>query len=481
MTAPQPNAWWFAEPHATGPAETHQTPVSATPSRAATGAPPPALGASPPATPDLPSITLPKGGGALSGIDEKVAVGSATGSANASIPIACSPGRASSAPSLSVEYSSGSGNGPFGLGWRLSLPSIARKTSHGLPSYEDERDSDVFVLSEAEDLAPMLVRSGTGWGEDAFVDPSGLYSVRRFRPRVESAFARIERWREIATGDVHWRTTSRDNVTSFYGTDESSRIADPADTSRVFSWLLDRRSDDRGNVLVCVYKPEDDVGVPTASREQRRTVGANRYPKRILYGNTVPYRPQTDPTLPADWRFELVFDYGEHDPVAPQPAESVPWRCRPDPFSTYRSGFEIRTYRLCRRALMFHHVAEKLPDEALLVRSTDFGYSTDTPSDPTLPLLSLLTSATQTGYRVDATGAYRHQVPAAHLARLRTGGDRRHGKDRRRRRSGQPSRRGRRYSVALGGPLRRGAAGSSHRGRGRLVLPAQHQRVRAGW
>ena len=39
-------------------------------------------------------------------------------------------------------------------------------------------------------------------------------------------------------------------------------------------------------------------------------------------------------------------------------------------------GFEVRTYRLCQRVLMFHH----FPDENLgtpdcLVRSTDFTYS----------------------------------------------------------------------------------------------------------
>ena len=34
-----------------------------------------------------------------------------------------------------------------------------------------------------------------------------------------------------------------------------------------------------------------------------------------------------------------------------------------DPFSSYRSGFEVRTYRLCQRVLMFHHFprAGRLP------------------------------------------------------------------------------------------------------------------------
>ena len=34
---------------------------------------------------------------------------------------------------LSLAYDSGAGNGPFGFGWRLSLPSITRKTDKGLP------------------------------------------------------------------------------------------------------------------------------------------------------------------------------------------------------------------------------------------------------------------------------------------------------------------------------------------------------------
>ena len=57
--------------------------------------------------------------------------------------------------------------------------------------------------------------------------------------------------------------------------------------------------------------------------------------------------------------FEVVFDYGEHDdPDEPTPSETSPWPFRSDPFSSYRPGFEVRTTRLCRRVLMFHH----LPD-----------------------------------------------------------------------------------------------------------------------
>ena len=50
------------------------------------------------------------------------------------------------------------------------------------------------------------------------------------------------------------------------------------------------------------------------------------------------------------------------------------WPVRKDPFSTYRSGFEVRTYRLCRRVLMFHHFPEELGTAMYLVRSTEFDY-----------------------------------------------------------------------------------------------------------
>src|SRR4026209_780144 len=102
-----------------------------------------------------PTITLPKGGGAIRGIGEKFAANPVAGTGSMTVPIATSPGRSGFGPQLSLTYDSGSGNGPFGLGWSLSLPAITRKSDKGLPQYRDIVDSDVFVLSSAEDLVPV--------------------------------------------------------------------------------------------------------------------------------------------------------------------------------------------------------------------------------------------------------------------------------------------------------------------------------------
>ena len=86
-----------------------------------------------------PTISLPKGGGAIRGMGEKFAANPVTGTGSMSVPIATSPGRSGFGPQLSLSYDSGSGNGPFGFGWHLSLPAITRKTDKGLPQYRDSR------------------------------------------------------------------------------------------------------------------------------------------------------------------------------------------------------------------------------------------------------------------------------------------------------------------------------------------------------
>src|SRR2546422_9037179 len=94
------------------------------------------------AAPSTPAISLPKGGGAIRGMGEKFAANPVPGTGSMTVPIATSPGRSGFGPQLSLSYDSGAGNGPFGFGWNLSLPTITRKTDKGLPQYRDNEESD---------------------------------------------------------------------------------------------------------------------------------------------------------------------------------------------------------------------------------------------------------------------------------------------------------------------------------------------------
>lgn len=365
-----------------------------------------------------PELTIPKGGGAIRGIGEKFGVNPVNGTGSITVPVYASPGRSGFGPQLSLTYDSGNGNGPFGFGWSLDVNAITRKTDKGLPQYADTEESDVFLLSSAEDLMPALVETKGKWTRDivpARTVYGKQYDIHRYRPRVEGSFARIERWINTADPqDTFWRTIAKDNSTTWYGRTSESRIADPADPSRIFSWLICESHDDKGNVISYQYKLEDSTGVDlTRAHERNRsntTRSVKRYLKNIFYGNRTPYFPDlTQPTpvaLPTDWCFQLVFDFGEHDLDKPTPQDSGQWACRLDPFSQYRSTFEVRTYRLCRRILMFHNFAQE-PNVGLncLVRSTDLTYAHPS-TDPTKPFYSYLLSVTQRGYRRDGEQGY---------------------------------------------------------------------------
>lgn len=349
---------------------------------------------------EIPSISLPKGGGAIKGIDEKFTVNPTTGTATQSIPIFTSHGRSNFGPKLSLNYNSGSGNGPFGLGWNLDLPAIARKTDKGIPQYRDAEESDTFILSGAEDLVPSLEKNGMNW--QRIVDPNreedGIeYIVARYRPRIEGLFARIEQWQRKSDGDIHWRSTSKGNITTIYGKSDECRIANPDNPQdkpqQVFKWLIEESYDDKGNVILYAYKQEDEEELNSQKLYLKNRLGkgyANRYIKRIKYCNRNPEERDR-------WLMKVVFDYGDHDTSGANPGTEGNWNLRNDPFSSYRSGFEIRTQRLCERILIFHHFEEELGNN-LLVKSTDFTYE---PGEA----FTYLVAATQTGYKKE-NGTY---------------------------------------------------------------------------
>ncbi len=335
----------------------------------------------------LPSINLPKGGGAINGIGEKFSVNALTGTGSASIPVPVSPGRNGFAPQLVLAYDSGAGNSAFGLGWNLSLPSIQRKTSKGLPQYNDAEGSDTFLLSGAEDLVPTLYEKTPGnWVPKT--KPEGDHIIYYYRPRTEGLFALIEKWVHNESKEIHWKTTSKENVTSFYGRSKSSKIYDSQNPHNVFEWLLEESRDNHGNIIVYNYKQENEEGIDASkpseqNRLKNKTAFNHKYIKNIQYGNK-------QANVAGDWFFQVVFDYGEHSAEVPTLIEEKKWSVRQDAFSNFTAGFEIRNYRLCSRILIFHQF-EELGALPVLVKSTDLTYKAS-------PHLTQLIKVRQTGY-----------------------------------------------------------------------------------
>jgi hypothetical protein len=148
---------------------------------------------------------------------------------------------------------------------------------------------------------------------------------------------------------------------------------------------------------VCEAEDGSDID-PSLSFETHRVQPGNtfaqRYLKRILYGNSKPLSLLQPTDLANQWHFEAVFDYGEHQAGSlAAPTDALARVSRQDPFSTYRPGFERRTYRLCRRVLMFHRFVE-LGGAACLVGATELTHRLD-------PAGSVLEKITYQGYRKD--------------------------------------------------------------------------------
>lgn len=343
---------------------------------------------------EVPSITLPKGGGAIKGIDEKFTVNVVNGTASFSMPLPFSNARGAS-PALNLSYNSGAGNSVFGLGWALNLQAIKRKTDNGLPQYIDEIDSDTFIFDEAGDLVPEFKKIPEDPEGRFELDDNGNYilrekdspdnnfTIRFYRPRIEGMFGRIERWSSKKSREIKWKVTTKDNLTTLFGWSETSRISDPKDPNRIFEWLPEFVFDDKGNCSQYIYRKEDKTGFDDSLLcnqnriENGEITYTNNYLEKVLYGNKAPYDQRFKGPFPleTDYMFQTVFDYGDYETNAPY-AKKTDWNLRKDSFSDYKAGFEIRTTRLCKRILLFHYFNELKPGGSALIKSLDLEYDT---------------------------------------------------------------------------------------------------------
>jgi RHS repeat-associated protein len=245
----------------------------------------------------------------------------------------------------------------------------------------------------------------------------GTYKVKRYRPRIEGLFARIERWTDTSNGRIHWRSYSKDNVLSVYGEIEDARQSDPNDANRTFEWFLCYSCDDKGSVIRYIYQKEDFEGVSGLHERNHIDKSTQVYLKEVLYANKDPY--QRGDALPesTDFLFKVVFDYGQWQrtestvsaPVALEDSnrvifsESGLWSVRQDPFSSCRGGFDIRTYRRCSNIFVFH-CFDELDVNPCLVRSMGLTYQDEIElgqSGQTVEGFSFLTRLDQTGYKWD--------------------------------------------------------------------------------
>jgi RHS repeat-associated protein len=235
------------------------------------------------------AISLPSGPGSIQGLGESFQPQLNSGSGGTRVPIVLPRGTGGLTPELALAYDSGAGNGSIALGWSLSgLLSIRRNTDRGVPFYVDgpngiDDDYD-GALDNAEEI-------------DAFTGIEGEELVEladgSFRAENEGSFHRYAR------AGAGWELRTRDGRRLLFGQSAAARIED---AGRVFEWRLERIVDRNSNAIDVEYR--SDPASP-----------AQKHPRRVRWG-----RPEAF--------FAAVFRYQEG---------------RPDVFSSFRSGFEVKT------------------------------------------------------------------------------------------------------------------------------------------
>jgi hypothetical protein len=260
-------------------------------------------------------ISTPSGGGSVSGLGETFSPDLFTGTGNFSVPIATPQGLNGFQPELTLGYSTGNGNSPFGLGWDIGIPGVMRKTAKGIPLYDN---TDVFILSGAEDLVNI--------GNFSFELNGITLNATQYRPRTEGLFARILHVSD--TDNNFWLVTSKDGLQSFYGTplsrgNDPAVVHQPGDPHKVFAWKLSKTLDTFGNRIDYSYFFEhsspSDLGKWTQS-----------YLHKISYAHY--FSGGTEKALA-----QVHFEYEQ----------------RPDPFSSFKQGFEVRTTLRCKHIKTF--------------------------------------------------------------------------------------------------------------------------------
>src|SRR3989338_3489809 len=178
-----------------------------------------------------------------------------TGALVSRYPIQVPPGRNGLQPQFELTYNSQNAEegSLFGYGWSLSIPSIERQNKHGAEQMYTRND---FTSS----LSGELVDWGSG----------------NFGPKVESG-----EFLSYTLASNTWTVKDKKGATYKFGATTQARQDDPADSSKVYKWMLEEVRDTNDNFIRYEYfKDQGEI-----------------YPSRIVYtGNGV-----------ADGEFEIEF------------------------------------------------------------------------------------------------------------------------------------------------------------------------------
>ena len=188
-----------------------------------------------------------------------------SGTANLSYQLEIPAGRQGMQPNLALTYSSSGGNGWLGVGWDISVPSITVETRWGVPRYESNWESEVYLYGGEQLL--MIDSVGHTCKMPHRTNQQGqtsrTWGTKHFVTRAGEAHDSIVRHGN-APQDYWWEVVDRNGVTSYYGayppgdtTHGPTRIGGPDGIAR---WALAATVDPNGNMVRYYYSMDYHAG-----------------------------------------------------------------------------------------------------------------------------------------------------------------------------------------------------------------------------
>ena len=180
------------------------------------------------------------------------------GTANLSYPLQIPAGRQGMQPNLALTYSSSGGNGWLGIGWDISIPCISLDTRWGVPRYDANYETEIYLLNGDQ----LLTKNDDG---TTFRDMPHRTNIRQPRlPDGTQFYARTSKAHDsiIRHGtnpqNYWWEVIDRTGTTHYYGYyPDSARHTLPTtladDNGNIARWVLTESRDLYGNTVRYYY------------------------------------------------------------------------------------------------------------------------------------------------------------------------------------------------------------------------------------
>lgn len=167
------------------------------------------------------------------------------GTATLSYPFEVPAGRNDIGVSAGLQYSSEGGSSFVGYGWSLPVQSIDIETRWGVPRFEDQYESESYLLM-GQQLSDRLYRR---------TDSLARQADKQFYPMTEGGFSRIIR-KGNSPKNYYWEVTGKDGTVYSYG-GHGGRVSDATSLTDTkgnrIKWALDRVTDVHGNFAAFHY------------------------------------------------------------------------------------------------------------------------------------------------------------------------------------------------------------------------------------